>query len=213
MSPDAALRDQVLDRKAVPAISHCDLRDQPQVAGHELLCGSAVATLTPARCEHVLFLRLQHAKAAHLVEVAFSPVDGLACGLHACAPLSARMAICAVACHCSHVVRTWLVVGGAKPTLRRPVRWPLRSGSRQDGSHWPPSRPAPRRCPRRLIRVELESGPFGEDSIGGHGGTLGLCALHGSPRCLARAVEGFAGIRQGRAHGRPGFAPGLLQFL
>jgi hypothetical protein len=66
---DIAFRDDLGNRQAIAAVPHRDLRDEPQMAGDELVRRVAVAVLAPRLGQHVLLLRLQHREPPDLFEI------------------------------------------------------------------------------------------------------------------------------------------------
>src|SRR5690606_35979844 len=58
------------DGSAIAAISHGDLRHEPQMAGYKLMRGVGVAMLVITLREHVLLFRLKHGKSTDFLEIA-----------------------------------------------------------------------------------------------------------------------------------------------
>src|SRR5262249_15719281 len=64
-----AFRDQVSERQTVAAKAPGDLGDEPQMTGNELVSGVAIAVLTPAFCQHVFLLPVQHRKPLDFLKI------------------------------------------------------------------------------------------------------------------------------------------------
>ena len=61
--PDIAFRNQIGDRRPVPAVTYRDLCDQAQMAGQEPVRSNFVAALTPVRGQRVFLISGEHRKA------------------------------------------------------------------------------------------------------------------------------------------------------
>src|SRR3974390_1821150 len=66
---DIALRDDLGNRQAVPAIAPGDFTDEGEMAGDGFVRRLVVAVLTPAARQHVFFLRFQHREPPDLPKV------------------------------------------------------------------------------------------------------------------------------------------------
>ena len=66
---DIALGNDFRDRQAIAAITHGDLRHEPQMASDEPMRRIAVAVLAPALRQHVFLLRFQHREPTNFFQV------------------------------------------------------------------------------------------------------------------------------------------------
>jgi membrane protein len=67
---DIAFADQLADREAITAVSHCDLRHEPKVRVDQLRRSLSIAVLAPALGEHIFFLRREDRELLDLREIA-----------------------------------------------------------------------------------------------------------------------------------------------
>ena len=67
---DIALRNDLVHRQPVAAIAHGNLRNQAQVARHQLVRRRRVLMLAPTLGEHVFLFRFQHRKVADFSQIA-----------------------------------------------------------------------------------------------------------------------------------------------
>jgi len=61
------------DRQAIAPVTHCNLGNEPQMAGDELMRGFRVGMLKIPLGEHILFLRLKHGEASDFFQITGQP--------------------------------------------------------------------------------------------------------------------------------------------